>query len=40
MTYLGNAQELAEQLEGSTFKRRKLNVLSVSSNTVEVQVAK
>ena len=40
VTYLGNAQELAEQLEGSTFKRRKLNVLSVSSNTVEVQVAK
>lgn len=40
VTYLGNAQELAEQLEASTFKRRKLNVLSVSSGAVEVQVAR
>jgi hypothetical protein len=40
VTYLGNAQELAEQLESSTFKRRKLSVLSVSSGAVEVQVAR
>lgn len=40
VTYLGSAQELAEQVEQATFKKKKLNIVSVSGNAMEVQVGK
>ena len=40
VTFLGSAQDFAEQLESSTFKKKKLNIVSVSGNKLEVQVAK
>lgn len=40
VTYLGSAQDFAEQVETATFKKKKLNVVSVSGNTLELQVGK
>lgn len=40
ITYLGSAQDLAEQVEAVTFQKKKLAVVSVTGNTLEVQVAK
>lgn len=40
VTFLGSAQDFAEQVETSTFKKKKLNVVSVSGNTLELQVGK
>lgn len=40
ITYLGSSQDLAEQMEAATFKKKKINVVSVTGNTLEVQVAK
>ena len=40
VTYLGSSQDFAEAIESATFKKKKLNVVSVSGNTLEVQVAK
>lgn len=40
ITFLGTAQDFAEQVESSTFKKKKLNIVSVSGNTLEVQVGK
>lgn len=40
ITFLGSSSDFAEVIEGSTFKKKKLNVVSVSGNTLEVQVAK
>ena len=40
VNFLGSTSELAEHLEAATFKRRKLNVVSVTGNTMEVVVAK
>lgn len=40
VTYLGSAQDFAEQVESATFKKKKLNIVSVSGNTLEVQVGK
>lgn len=40
ITYLGSAQDFAELVEASTFKKKKLNIVSVTGNTLEVQVAK
>lgn len=36
--YTGSPQALAERLEAATFKRRKLNVVSVSGSALELQV--
>lgn len=40
VTYLGNAAALAEQLEGKSFKGKKLAVTGVSGNTLEVTLGK
>ena len=40
ITYLGSSQDLAEAMEAATFKKKKINVVSVTGNTLEVQVAK
>jgi hypothetical protein len=40
VTYAGQTSELAEQVESSTFKKRKLEVVAATSNTIEVNVAK
>jgi hypothetical protein len=40
VTYLGTAQDLATQVASATFKKKKLNIVSVTGNTLEVQVAK
>lgn len=40
VTFLGSTSDFAEQLETATFKKKKLNVVSVSGNTLELQVAK
>jgi len=40
VTFLGSSQDFAEVVEGSTFKKKKLNIVSVSGNKMEVQVAK
>lgn len=40
VVYLGSAQDLAEQVEAATFKKKKLNIVSVSGNAMEVQVGK
>jgi hypothetical protein len=40
VVYLGSAQEFADQVSEATFKKRKLNIESVSGNTVAVSVAK
>ena len=38
--YLGSSSDFAEVAEASTFKKKKLNVVSVSGNTLELQVGK
>lgn len=40
VTFLGSAQDLAEQVEAATFKKKKLAIVSVTSNTLEVKVGK
>lgn len=40
VTYLGSTQDFAELVETSTFKKKKLNVVSVTGNTLELQVGK
>ena len=40
VTFLGNAEEFADQLEASTFKKKKLSIVSQNGNVLEVQVAK
>jgi hypothetical protein len=40
LTYLGTAAALAEQLEGKTFRSKKVSVTGVSGNTLEVTLAK
>ncbi len=40
VTYLGSTQDFAEVVETSTFKKKKLNVVSVTGNTLELQVGK
>lgn len=40
ITFLGSAQDFAEQLEMATFKKKKVNIVSVTGNTLEVQVGK
>lgn len=40
VTFLGSSQDFAEAIESATFKKKKLNVVSVSGNTLEVQVGK
>lgn len=40
VTYLGSSQDFAEAIESATFKKKKLNVVSVTGNTLEVQVGK
>lgn len=40
VTFLGSAQEFAEQIESATFKKKKLSIVSVTGNTLEVQVSK
>ncbi|MGV3620906.1 MAG: flagellar assembly protein T N-terminal domain-containing protein [Archangium sp.] len=40
VTFLGSTSDFAEQVETSTFKKKKLNVVSVSGNTLELQVGK
>jgi hypothetical protein len=40
ITYLGSSQDFAEAIEASTFKKKKLTIVSVTGNTLEVQVAK
>lgn len=40
VVFLGSSQDFAEVVEGSTFKKKKLNIVSVSGNKLEVQVAK
>lgn len=38
--FQGTAQDFAELVESATFKKKKLNIVSVTGNTLEVQVAK
>ncbi len=40
VTFLGSTQDFAELVEAATFKKRKINVVSVSGNVLEVQVTK
>jgi hypothetical protein len=40
ITYLGSATDFADVIEASTFKKKKLNIIAVSSTKLEVQVAK
>jgi hypothetical protein len=40
VTYLGTAAALAEQLEGKSFRGKKLSVTGVSGNTLEVTLGK
>lgn len=40
VTFLGSTSDFAEQVETATFKKKKLNVVSVSGNTLELQVGK
>lgn len=40
VTFLGSAQDLAEQVEAATFKKKKLAVLSVNNSGLEVKVGK
>lgn len=40
VTFLGTSAQLAEAVEGSTFKKKKLSVTAVKNNAVEVAVAK
>lgn len=40
VTYLGSASDFADAIEASTFKKKKLNIVSVSNSKLEVQVAK
>ncbi len=40
IVYLGSAQDFAEQVEAASFKKKKLNIVKVSGNTLEVQVGK
>ncbi len=38
--YLGTSQDFAEAIESATFKKKKLNIVSVTGNKLEVQVGK
>ncbi|MEW5742168.1 MAG: flagellar assembly protein T N-terminal domain-containing protein [Myxococcota bacterium] len=38
IVFLGSAQELADQVEQASFKKKKLTIVSVSGNAMEVQV--
>ncbi len=38
--YAGNVDDLASEVEQATFKKKKLNVVSATGNTLEVAVAK
>lgn len=38
--YAGNVDDLASEVEAATFKKKKLNVVSATGNTLEVAVAK
>ena len=40
VTFLGSTSDFADAIEASTFKKKKLNIVSVSSSKLEVQVAK
>lgn len=40
LTYAGNVDDLATEVEAATFKKKKLNVVSATGNTLEVAVAK
>ena len=40
VTFLGSSQDFAEAIESSTFKKKKLNIVSVTGNKLEVQVGK
>ncbi|MDP3231524.1 MAG: flagellar assembly protein T N-terminal domain-containing protein [Myxococcales bacterium] len=40
VTFLGNVDDLATEFQQATFKKKKLNVVSATSNTLEVAVAK
>ncbi len=40
VTYLGSSQDFAEAIEAATFKKKKLNIVSVTGNALEVQVGK
>lgn len=40
VVYLGSSSDFAEVAETSTFKKKKLNVVSVSGNTLELKVGK
>ncbi len=40
VTFLGTSTDFAEAIESSTFKKKRLNIVSVSGNRLEVQVGK
>lgn len=40
VTFLGSSSDFAEAIESATFKKKKLNIVSVTSNKLEVQVGK
>ena len=40
VTFLGSSQDFAGAIETATFKKKKINVVSVTGNTLEVQVVK
>lgn len=40
VTFLGTSSDFAEAIESSIFKKKKLNIVSVSGNKLEVQVGK
>lgn len=40
VNYMGSSKDLAKELRTATFKKKKLNIVSQSGNTLEVQVGK
>lgn len=40
LVYAGSVDDLATEVEAATFKKKKLNVVSATGNTIEVSVAK